>query len=288
FDTASGGGESGGNMVEFLKAISKPLQGMGVAFSASLFGLSGSLITGLLNSFCGKGMDRFLEDFSNWIDARIPAMPEKSSMPKPAELDPVAIIDRHNQQVMKALEETLAGFARQSQHMVAMFSELIGELTEFGTQQSQLTKQLAVEKRETLRLAGSFESGINALSTHLSGMSEAMMAMPIVAKEMRNDVRATQQAILTHQQMSSEQMSENARQQAVLANSLNGLFEGNRALTGAHQRIAEALEALRDDTMSQKDKIIEMVVVMQHVLQVQLGLTSLETGSPLLQSNKGA
>jgi hypothetical protein len=42
----SGGGDTSNSMLEFLKSISKPLQGMGIAFSASLFGLSGSLLGG--------------------------------------------------------------------------------------------------------------------------------------------------------------------------------------------------------------------------------------------------
>ncbi len=290
FDTSGTGGADGSStsMVEFLKAISKPLQGMGIAFSASLFGLSGSLITGLLNSFCAKGMDRFLEDFSNWIDARIPQMPEKKNEVKPAALDPMEMVERHNQQVVKALEEALGSFAKQSQHMFGMFSELIGELTEFGTQQTLLTKQLTAEKRETMRLAGSFESGIQALATHLSSMNESITSLPIITKELRNDMRGmnnvisnTQQSIVSHQQLSSDQMVEAARQQALLNNSLNQLFEGNRANAGVHARIAEALENLHGDTVTQKDKIIEMVMVMQHILQAQIG-----TNNPLLNTTK--
>lgn len=283
-NNSNGGGGDSNSMVDFLKAISKPLQGMGIAFSASLFGLTGSLITGLLNSFCGKGMDRFLEDFSNWIDARIPAELEKK--PKPAALNPMEMVERHNQQVVKALEEALAGLSRQSQHMFAMFSELIGELTEFGTHQTQLTKQLTAEKRETARLAGSFESGMNALSMHLSAMSEALSTLPTITKEMRDDMRGTAHSLMSNQQMSTEQMIQNAQQQAMLNNSLAQLFENNRAMNGTNARIAEALENLQDNTMSQKDKMIEMVLVMQHILQSQAEPPSLDIkNNPLLHNN---
>lgn len=275
FASSNGGGDnSSGSMVEFLKAISKPLQGMGIAFSASLFGLSGSLMTGLLNSFCAKGMDRFLEDFSNWVDARIPA-PKQDVKAKPA--DPMEIVERHNQQVVRALEEALSGFAKQSQHMFAMFSELIGELTEFGTQQALLTKQLTAEKRETMRLASNFESGIHALATYLASMNESLVALPVITTEMRNDMRhmhhaisSTQSAIINHQQMTGDQMLEAARQQALLHNSLNQLFESNHTNVHVQARIAEALESLHGETATQKDKLIELLMSMQHILHTQI------------------
>lgn len=292
FEAGQNAGQAGGgSMVEFLKAISKPLQGMGIAFSASLFGLSGSLITNLLNSFCAKGMDKFLEDFSNWIDARIP-ISEKKDLPLKAEK---ASTESPSQQVAQVVNESLEHFGQQTQRMFAMFSELLGELTAFGTQQTQLVRQLTADKKETMRLAATFESGIHALAAHISGMQESLSALPVVTKEIRNDVRgmstliaSTQQAIISHQQLTSEQLSEQARAQASLTGSLSGLFEGNKALTHVHDRIAEALETLHDDTTRQKDKIIEMVLVMQHILQTQLDKSVDTKKNPLLQSDTGA
>jgi predicted nucleic acid-binding Zn-ribbon protein len=292
---ANSTGAGGASMVDFLKAISKPLQGMGVAFSASLFGLSGSLMTGLLNSFCAKGMDKFLEDFSNWIDARIPLADKKDT---PASVEKgIAVakpVESENQMVIKAVQEALEHFGKQTQHMFAMFSELVGELTELGTHQTQLTRQLSQDKRETMRLANTFETGMQALSTHISSMNESLVSLPVITKEMRNDVRgmssligSTQQAIVSHQQLTADQIAETSRQQALLNNNLNALFEGNRALTHTHGRIAEALESLQDDTVRQKDKIIEMVLVMQHLLQSQLDSALENKPQPLLNSESG-
>ncbi|NBO18559.1 MAG: hypothetical protein EBV03_04900, partial [Proteobacteria bacterium] len=215
FESNSGGGEGGGgSMVEFLKAISKPLQGMGIAFSASLFGLSGSLMAGLLNSFCAKGMDRFLEDFSNWIDARIPLTEKKEGAPKETAMSTMA-----DNPITKAVQDTLEQFGKQTQHMFAMLTELVGELTELGTQQTQLTRQLTAEKRETMRLASTFETGIHALASQLSSMNESLVSLPLITKEMRSDIRgmsnligSTQQAIVNHQQLTADQLAEQSRQ----------------------------------------------------------------------------
>ena len=62
------------NMAEFIGSISAPLQGMGVAFSSSLFGLTGSLFLSVLNFFGGHAQNRFMEDMARWLDLHIPSM----------------------------------------------------------------------------------------------------------------------------------------------------------------------------------------------------------------------
>lgn len=56
----------------FMGGLSEPLQGMGLAFSSSLFGLSGSLMIGFFNHMCGGAQDKFIENIGRWIDDRIP------------------------------------------------------------------------------------------------------------------------------------------------------------------------------------------------------------------------
>jgi len=57
-----------------IKSISAPLQGMGLAFSSSLFGLAGSLVVGFFNYACSQAQDKAIEDFSRWIDENIPTV----------------------------------------------------------------------------------------------------------------------------------------------------------------------------------------------------------------------
>ena len=56
----------------FIGSISKPLEGMGIGFSASLFGLAGSLYVGFMNYIGSMVHNRFIENFSRWVDDRIP------------------------------------------------------------------------------------------------------------------------------------------------------------------------------------------------------------------------
>jgi MotA/TolQ/ExbB proton channel family len=52
---------------ELKNALSGPLQGMGLAFSASLFGLAGSLIVGFLDLQAGQAQSRFYTELEDWL-----------------------------------------------------------------------------------------------------------------------------------------------------------------------------------------------------------------------------
>lgn len=60
------------SVIELITGISKPLQGMGTAFGASLFGLAGSMLLGGLNYLGGHAQDDFMENLSRWLDDHIP------------------------------------------------------------------------------------------------------------------------------------------------------------------------------------------------------------------------
>lgn len=49
--------------------LSAPLDGMGTAFSSSLFGLSGSLVLGFLDLQAGRAQNRFYTELENWLSS---------------------------------------------------------------------------------------------------------------------------------------------------------------------------------------------------------------------------
>ncbi|MEM0900481.1 MAG: flagellar motor protein MotA [Pseudomonadota bacterium] len=49
--------------------LSEPLEGMGTAFSSSLFGLSGSLVLGFLDLQAGRAQNRFYTELENWLSS---------------------------------------------------------------------------------------------------------------------------------------------------------------------------------------------------------------------------
>jgi hypothetical protein len=64
--------DSEGGVAALIGSIAKPISGMGAAFSASLFGLAGSLFGNILNNFISQGIDKFIVDFGYWVDTHIP------------------------------------------------------------------------------------------------------------------------------------------------------------------------------------------------------------------------
>ncbi|HEY8566311.1 MAG TPA: flagellar motor protein MotA [Beijerinckiaceae bacterium] len=73
-------GQDAGALFDELKnALAGPLQGMGLSFSASLFGLAGSLILGFLDLQAGQAQNRFYTELEDWL-ARS-AVPEAPSAP---------------------------------------------------------------------------------------------------------------------------------------------------------------------------------------------------------------
>ncbi|QFU15453.1 flagellar motor protein MotA [Microvirga thermotolerans] len=52
---------------ELKNSLSGPLQGMGLSFSASLFGLAGSLVLGFLDLQAGQAQNRFYTELEDWL-----------------------------------------------------------------------------------------------------------------------------------------------------------------------------------------------------------------------------
>ena len=62
-----GSGEAGAIFEDLKRGLAAPLTGMGIAFSSSLFGLSGSLILGFLDLQAGQAQNRFYMELEDWL-----------------------------------------------------------------------------------------------------------------------------------------------------------------------------------------------------------------------------
>lgn len=68
-DTTSGGA-SGQVFEELIAGLQAPLSGMAIAFSSSLFGLSGSLVLGFLDLRAGQAQNRFYNELEEYLSTR--------------------------------------------------------------------------------------------------------------------------------------------------------------------------------------------------------------------------
>ena len=61
------GGDAAVLFDELKGALARPLSGMGVSFSSSLFGLAGSLVLGFLDLQAGQAQNRFYTELEDWL-----------------------------------------------------------------------------------------------------------------------------------------------------------------------------------------------------------------------------
>ena len=65
---------------ELKNSLAGPLQGMGLAFSASLFGLAGSLVLGFLDLQAGQAQNRFYTELEDWLATSTTDAPVEPSL----------------------------------------------------------------------------------------------------------------------------------------------------------------------------------------------------------------
>jgi hypothetical protein len=62
-----GAGDINALFEQLKSGLAKPLRGMGTAFSASMFGLSGALVLGFLDLTAGQAQNRFYNELEEWL-----------------------------------------------------------------------------------------------------------------------------------------------------------------------------------------------------------------------------
>ncbi|MGA2124988.1 MAG: flagellar motor protein MotA [Xanthobacteraceae bacterium] len=68
------GGDSGAVFDALKEGLAAPLGGMGISFSSSLFGLSGSLVLGFLDLQMSQAQNRFYTDLEDWLSTTVSDM----------------------------------------------------------------------------------------------------------------------------------------------------------------------------------------------------------------------
>ena len=122
------------DMGGIIGAISGPLQGMGLAFSASLFGLGSSLILGFYTHIAASAQNNVIEDISRWIDDRIPG-PNASHVEKGQKL-------KAPQGKEEELKAWLASFAYLSHRTERRLGNLYASLTGLGSGFTDIAKSI--------------------------------------------------------------------------------------------------------------------------------------------------
>ena len=85
-----GSGDAGVIFEDLKSGLAAPLQGMGTAFSSSLFGLAGSLVLGFLDLQAGQAQNRFYTNLEDWLSTVTAVDIEALDDEEPEELDEIS------------------------------------------------------------------------------------------------------------------------------------------------------------------------------------------------------
>lgn len=167
-DTVSAVGEAisglqaGGNSTEMFarlkESLEGPLKGMGTAFGASLFGLSGSLVLGFMELQAGQAQNRFFNDLEDWLAAQTRlsggTLQVEGDQPLPAYVE--ALLEQSAESIDK-LQRTLARTEDQRSaagESMSHLAERLALLTETMHQQQHLLGRMAESSGELREIIG--------------------------------------------------------------------------------------------------------------------------------------
>ncbi|MEQ5774675.1 MULTISPECIES: flagellar motor protein MotA [unclassified Thalassospira] len=143
----------GGNMElwfgQLKEGLSKPLNGMGTAFSSSLFGLAGSLALGLLDMQAGQAQNRFFNELEEWL----------SSFTRVSSGGPLSDGEQSVPAYLSALIEQMAdnmeGLQNSIQRSESSQIKSHNTLIDLADKLSTLTDQMKAEQQLMVKLAES-------------------------------------------------------------------------------------------------------------------------------------
>ena len=145
--------------------LQAPLSGMGTAFSASLFGLAGSLVLGYLELQASQAQNRFYNELEDWLSAQTRLssggpMSDAGDQPVPAYIQ--ALLE----QTADSLESLQRTMARGEESRIQANNNLMALTDRLST----LTDQMRTEQQLMVRLAEA-QSEMRPLLTRLSELA---------------------------------------------------------------------------------------------------------------------
>lgn len=156
------------------EGLTAPLDGMGTAFSSSLFGLAGSLVLGFLDLTAGQAQNRFFNNLEEWLSSitrhTLPAGVSAGERPTgfSGEISPPAYLEALMQQTADNLDSLQRTLSRSE----AAATESHRSLVTLAERLETLSDQMRAEQKLMLKLAES-HADIRPLFVRLTELAEA-------------------------------------------------------------------------------------------------------------------
>lgn len=156
-----GGGDFTSVFSNLKAGLAAPLDGMGTAFSSSLFGLAGSLILGFLDLQAGQAQNRFYNDLEEWLSS----LTRLSSGALAAEGDQSvpAYVQALLEQTAESLENLQRTLARGEESNIASNASLVKLTNSLGS----LGDQMRAEQNLLIKLTEN-QSDLKSVLEHIA------------------------------------------------------------------------------------------------------------------------
>jgi hypothetical protein len=205
-------GDAAANFAQLKGSLEGPLRGMGTAFSASLFGLAGSLVLGFLDLQAGQAQNRFFNDVEEWLS-------EKTRLPSSVltgmdsgEQSVPAYVQALLEQTAESLENLQRTMARTedsratANNNIGLLVDRLSTLSDFMRHEQQILSKLAdnsVELRSVLtklsdaRTTGAGMAMDDGTRTHIRNielymarmLEEMVTGRTALADELRGEIK---------------------------------------------------------------------------------------------------
>ena len=130
------------DVLDALKSgLRSPLDGMGTAFSSSLFGLSGSLVLGFLDLQAGRAQNRFYTELENWLSSVTDMNFEMIAPAAAPNTDTDDIRTRLEEMTRNLQQQSGAGNSQRATAAMATLAEGIQGLVQHMRNDQQLMKE---------------------------------------------------------------------------------------------------------------------------------------------------
>ncbi|MFK7856809.1 MAG: hypothetical protein AB8B79_22010 [Granulosicoccus sp.] len=206
-DSGEGGGMSG-----FIASLAAPLQGMGLAFSSSLFGLSGSLLVGTFQYFSSGAQDSFIESFSRWLDEQIPGMGQANQAAgRSPSAPPVADAE---------LKAWIVGFIQSSQNTQRELADVVDAIlvsSDASARAIENTETVLMQQGELIGNLSTLNKGVVAMVRYQDRLDS------VISSEFTQSLLEAQQHIADRIGALDMQMDKFTQSQVQVSSSMNGL-----------------------------------------------------------------
>ena len=183
--------------------LEKPLQGMGTAFSSSLFGLAGSLVLGFLDLQTGQAQNRFYTELEDWLSS-LTRLSSGALSGGDGDQSVPAYVQALLEQTAESLENLQRTIARGEEGRIAAntsvmdLSDKLSTIGEVMHAEQLLLKKLAEHQMEMQPILSNLAAGtssgmddaskghLRSLDTHMARLLEEQQRG---REDMRSDIK---------------------------------------------------------------------------------------------------